>query len=73
MICGSAEYVRCYCKRHYEERQQKLRVRSNKGVAKMCSYCGETGHNIRSCPLKKSKKKRQLSIETIKKLIKGAK
>lgn len=73
MLCGDQAYVKCYCKRHYEERQQKLREQSEaKGSMKMCSYCGEYGHNIRGCPHYKSNQTRKLSVAAIKRILKRA-
>lgn len=57
-ICGQAEYVKGYCLRHYRARMARLR--EDRGEVKQeqtCSFCGEQGHNRRTCPERREMEK----------------
>ncbi len=58
IICGDASIVSCYCQRHYEQRMAKLRERrGDEYQPQTCGLCGDSGHNRRTCPDPKRKRK----------------
>lgn len=57
-VCGKEQYVKAYCKKHHDLRQQRAREKSeSKGTPKQCSYCHVVGHNRRGCPIRKKDEK----------------
>jgi hypothetical protein len=49
-ICGKPEVVKGYCGEHREKRLRRLQ--EQRGEAKQdqtCTYCGDPGHNRRTC------------------------